>query len=77
MKANNPAHSETSLKSQKNHLENRPQSVPYSNLAYFLEKEPIEKRKDPVTGREIKQGCLPFNRKIIDWEEMDNYFVEG
>lgn len=78
MKVNNPTHSMLSLKGQVKPLKNTPNGVQPSGLAYFQENTPIEKRKDPITGRPVKgkDGCLPFNRKVLDWEEMDVFFSE-
>ena len=43
----------------------------------FQEKEPAYKRRDPITGRELyfKLAAPPFNRKTINWQEMDEYFI--
>lgn len=31
--------------------------------------------KDPITGKQIKQICPPFNRKRMNPIEMDEYFA--
>ena len=46
------------------------------SIEYFIEREPKDKRCDPVTGRPLKNkaGCLPYNRLKSNPEEMDEYF---
>jgi len=43
----------------------------------FKENQPIERRKDTVTGRDLigKYGCKPFNKKKLNQIEMDEYFL--
>lgn len=43
---------------------------------YFKESKPLERRRDPINGMELKgeEGCLPFNRRRTNLKEMDDYF---